>query len=149
MLGGRFAAVLIALAQTYGDRTVATIVLDPDARFYSEVCGFLPGFQVEAGSPETGYGTGLRYDPVGDPAGATEYAANVIAIAGSSGRWVLWGQRDWEIALLCTPQGSGPWERMPVPVFGRELVLDSIRSPAGWGVALGEAELREFWQSVR
>ena len=149
VLGGDFAAVLVALAQAYGDGAVATVVLDPDVRYYSEAYGILPGFQVETASLEAGYGEGLRHEPGGDPTGALAYTANVIAIAGASGQWALWGQRDWEIALLCTPHDSGPWSRTPVPVFGRDVDLDSIRSPAGWGVALAEEEVREFWQNVR
>lgn len=149
VLGGDFAAVLVALAQAYGDHTVATVVLDPDVRYYSEEYGTLPGFQVETASLEAGYGEGLRYEPDGDPTGALAYTANVIAIAGSSGQWALWGQRDWEIALLCTPHDAGPWLRTAVPIFGRDLDLDTIRSPAGWGVALSQEELREFWQNVR
>ncbi|GAA4625637.1 hypothetical protein [Cellulomonas oligotrophica] len=149
VLGGDFAAVLLALARTYNDHAVATVVLDPDVGYYSDAYGILPGFQVETASLEAGYVEGLRLEPGGDATGALAYTADVIAIAGSSGKWALLGQRDWEIALLCTPQDSGPWSRTPVPVFGRDLDLGSIRSPAGWGVELAEDEVREFWENVR
>lgn len=149
VLGGDFAAVLAALAQAYGDRNVTTVVLDPDLRYYSEAYGLLPGFQVEASSLEKGYNDGLRHEPGGDPTGALAYTANVISIVGSSGAWSVWGQRDWEIALLCTPHDSGPWLSASVPVFGRDLDLDSIRSPAGWGMVLSEEDLRTFWRNVQ
>lgn len=149
VLGSDFATVLLALAQAYRDHAVAAVVLDPDASYYREEYGVLPGFQVESTSLESGYGEGLRHEPGGDPTGAIAYTANVFAIAGSSRKWALWGQRDWEIALLCTPQDTGPWLRTPVPLFGRDLDLNSIRSPAGWGVALSEQELDQFWRNVR
>jgi hypothetical protein len=54
----------------------------------------------------------------------------------------LWGQRDWEIALLLTQDESGPWAAVPVPAFGRDIDLASIRSPDGWGVTLNERTFR-------
>lgn len=149
VLGGDFAAVLAAMAEVHGDRSVSVVVFDPDPHYYSEAYGLFPGFQVETVSLGAGYLDGLRHEPVGDPTGALAFTANVIAIVGSSGAWSVWGQRDWEIALLWTPHDSGPWLSAPVPVFGRDLDLDSIRSPAGWGVALGEEDLRAFWRNVQ
>ena len=66
VLGGDFAVVLLALAQAYSDHAVATVVLDPDVRYYSEAYGILPGFQVETASLEAGYSEGLRHEPGGD-----------------------------------------------------------------------------------
>jgi hypothetical protein len=134
VLGGDFAEVLAGLVQAYDDRDVTTVVFDPEPRYYSEAYGILPG---------------LRHEPGGDPTGALAYTANVIAIVGSSGEWSVWGQRDWEIALLCTPHDSGPWLSASVPLFGRDLDLDSIRSPAGWRVALSQEDLKAFRQNIQ
>jgi len=149
VLGDDFAEVLVALTRTYLDQSVATVVLGPDVQYYRTAYGTLPGFEVEAAWLEAGYGEGMRYEPRGDPTGALAYTANVIAVAGSARRWALWGQRDWEIAVLCTPHDVGPWLDTSVPVFGRDLDLDAIRSPAGWGVPLSEGERREFWRNLR
>lgn len=95
------------------------------------------------------YAAGLHYEPGGDPTGALAHTINVIGIAGSSGAWSAWGQRDWEIGLLLTPESQGPWLQQPVRWFGRDIDLDSVRSPAGWGVSLGDRERSTFWLNVR
>jgi len=148
-LGGSFGAVLGALATGYGDEAVTVVCFDPEWRYYRDEYTFFPGFQVDADVVGTGYAEGLRHEPDDDPTGALAFTADVIGITGSSRNWSLWGQRDWEIALLLTQDEPGPWSAMPVPTFGRDVDLASIRSPDGWGVTLNERDLQTFWLNVR
>jgi hypothetical protein len=153
VLGGTFGDVLELLAQTYDDRDVTTVVFEPHVSDYRKDYGFLPAFKVEASllrfEGAKGYWKGLRFEPGGDPTGAIAVSADVIAIAGSSGQWAVWAERDWEIGVLCTPHDSGPWSKTEFPLFGRDIDLADIRGPEGWCTPLSAANLREFWRNVR
>lgn len=149
LLGGDFGTVLQALAQVHGDETVTVVGLDPPADYYSDNYGFLPAFRVAGDSVADTYGTALYFEPGGDATGAMGFTINILGMVGSSGCWSAWGQRDWEIALVLTREEHGPWLEQPVPWFGRDVDLDSIRSPAGWGVPLSEEERSTFCRNVR
>lgn len=149
VLGGSFGTVLAALAAAYQDSFVTVAVFDPVAEYYQTGYDFYPAFRTHGNAIEAAYGDALRHEPGGDPTGAIAFSANVVGMAGASRSWALWGQRDWEIALLLTPDDLGPWLDAPVPAFGRHMDLGSIRSPAGWGVDLRESDLRAFWRNVR
>lgn len=96
-----------------------------------------------------GYGDGLRHEPGGDPTGAMAYTLNVMTVSGSSGAWAVWGQRDWEIALLLTRDPGGAWRDAGVPWFGHDVGLDSIRAPSGWGMPLSGEKVAAFQAHLR
>jgi hypothetical protein len=146
ILGGDFGEVLDALASTYRDNMVTVVGFEPNVSYYRDAYGLFPGFQVSRDSIRDGYGSGLMHEPRGNPTGSLGLSLDVMAIAGDSGSWAAWGQRDWEIGLLLTPDSAGVWLDTGLPWFAPDFDLDSIRSPAGWGVPLGEddyAVLRE------
>jgi hypothetical protein len=149
ILGSTFGTVLEALSDAYGDDTVTVIGLEPEMAYYRDEYSYFPGLRIARASIRDGYGEGLRREPDGDPTGALAYTVNVVGMVGASGVWSIWGQRDWEIGLLLTPDSSGRWLKAPVPWFDREIDLDSIRSPSGWGVHLSDQERSMFWQNVQ
>jgi hypothetical protein len=149
ILGGRFGRVLESLAADFGDSEVFVMGLAPEASYYLDGYGVFPAFSVGLGSLEASYAAGLRHEPNNDPTGALGDSLDVVAIAGSSGAWSIWAQRDWEIGLLLTAAPSGSWQATDVPWFDRHIDLDSIRSPAEWGVVLSEGDLATFWRNVR
>lgn len=144
LLGSEFGSVLASLVRRYQDLSVAVVVLDPTPEYYVGAYGVFPAFEVQGPSLELGYHEGLRHEPGMDPTGAIAYTANVLGIAGSSGEWSVWGQRDWEIALLFAAHDDGEWLSTPVPILGRDTDLDAIRSPAGWGMNLSDADRATF-----
>lgn len=148
-VGGAFGKVPQALAAAYGDDTVTVVGLEPPAGYYRDGYGYLPAFWGAGYSFADVYAEALRYEPGGDATGAMAFSINVLGIVGSSGSWSAWGQRDWEIGLVLTREADGPWLEQPVPSLGRDVDLDSIRSPAGWGVPLSDADRSEFWRNVR
>lgn len=149
LMGGSFGTVVQALAHAHDDRTVTVVGLEPAPAYYRDGYGYLPAFRI-AGEPATErYAAALCYEPGGDPTGAMAYSINVLGIVGSSNSWSVWGQRDWEIGLVLAPAPEGPWLQQPVPWFGREVDLDSIRSPVGWGSSLSEDERSMFWRNLR
>jgi hypothetical protein len=149
VLGGQFGRVLESLAADFGDSDVYLMGVVPEASYYVDSYDRFPAFRVGRGSLEASYGAGMRHEPNGDPTGALGDSLDVVVMAGSSGAWSIWAQRDWEIGLLLTPVPSGSWRSTDVPSFDRDTDLNSIRSPAGWGLALSEGDLATFWRNAR
>lgn len=149
VLGGDFGAVLAALALTYGDVVVTVVGFEPTMAYYRDKYDFYPGFEVNGDAVEDGYAEGIAHEPGGDPTGALAYTVDAIGIVGSSRSWALWSQRDWEIGVLLTRDEFGPWLHQGVPAFDRDVDLDSIRAPSGWGVALSSGDTATFRRNVR
>ncbi|WP_106537818.1 hypothetical protein [Haloactinopolyspora alba] len=149
VLGLDFGSVLDALARGHDDDSVVVLGLEPTPAYYRDEYGFLPGLQFDRGVIVEGFAAGLSHEPDDDPTGRLGDTLDVVAIAGSSGAWGIWGQRDWEIGLLLTPEERGAWLETGVPWFDRDVDLDSIRSPAGWGTTLSAADREEFARQLR
>ncbi len=141
---GGFGRVLERLAEFYGDAFVMLLGVDRIS-FYRSRYGIWPALQFEASSVREEYWGVLHWDPEDGFMPELGHAVDVVAIAGSSGRWGVWGQRDWEVGLLLTPDRAGPWCDEGVRFFGRDLDLDDIRGPEGWTLPLTEDMLAEFW----
>lgn len=149
VLGGTFGSVLDALADTYGDEACGIVGLEPTVDYYRVAYGHYPGLWLRRDSLRDGYGIGMRHEPGGDPTGALAFTINVIGMFGTSGAWSIWAQRDWEIGLLLTRDSLGPWLDQPVPWFPRDVDLDTIRSPSGWGMPLTEEDRSTLWRNLR
>jgi hypothetical protein len=149
ILGGDFADVLAELSRAYGDDAVTALGIDPAPPYHQVEYGHFPAFRIAGESVDVGYYEALRFAPRGDLTGSLGISLNVMAITGSSGAWSVFGERDWEIGLLLTPDRDGPWLEAGVPWFGHDVDLDSIRSPAGWGMPLTAADRDEFARHLR
>jgi hypothetical protein len=149
VLGGGFGAVLHELSRAHSDEAVTIVGLEPNPSYYADEYGFFPAVRIAAASIRTDYGAALRWEPHGDPTGSLGDTLNVVAIVGSSGAWSVFAQRDWEIGLLLTLEDRGGWMASGVPWFRRDVELDSIRSPAGWGATLIEEDLASFARHLR
>jgi hypothetical protein len=149
ILGGDFGSVISGLVSACGDEVITVVGLEPPPSYYRDAYNFYPGFQLPGSRVSDGYGEGLRYEPGGDPTGAMADTLDVVAITGASGAWSVWGQRDWEIGLLLTRDLGGAWLGDDVPWYGHDVDLASIRSPAGWGMPLSEAQLETFEKNLR
>lgn len=149
VLGGQFGRALEALAADFGDTEIHVTGIEPEVSYFRDGYGIFPAFSLDSDSCASGYEAGLRYEPGGDPTGALGDSLNVVAIIGSSGAWSVWAQRDWEIGLLLTAAASGSWKTIDVPWFGPDVDLDSIRSPAGWGLTLTDGDLATFRRHIQ
>jgi len=90
----------------------------------------------------------MHLEPNDDVSGALVESADAIAMCGSTGRWAVWGQRDWEIGILLTDGSFAPPEDS-VPSFSDSTDLELIRSPEGYCVPLSPSALREFHDNWR
>ena len=81
--------------------------------------------------------------------GTISALAEVLVIAGSSARWVLWAERDWEIAVLLAPR------KMKHVLISTGLFFQpsddfvGALTPVGFPRFLSDDELRAFRDSVR
>lgn len=149
VLGADFGEVLNALACAYDESSIVVIGIEPSASYYGDEYGLLPAFSLAPGRIEANYGAAMQFAPMGDPTGALGDTLDVLAMTGSSGEWSLFAQRDWEIALLLAGDEEGPWLATSVPHFARDIDLDSIRSPAGWGAFLSTQDRETFNRNMR
>ena len=136
VIGGYFGEVLEGLAQTYGDESVDVVIFDPGMNYFRDVMNIYPGFVVDAGSLDEGYCEGIGADPCSGEDRDLCTFGDDIGIVGSSGKWAVWSQRDWEIGLLIAPDETGPWLSAKEKAHHRSIDLDDILAPRGpWRVA--------------
>lgn len=131
-LSGDFEEVLVNLAAFYGDMQVTVLGLAPSWSSYEEEYHFYPGFHLSSASIVHGYGDALFFEPDGAAIGSLYHSLDAFAIVGSLNQWAVYGQRDWEIALLVTPDASGPWLDTGIAWFERDWDLQTFRQPEGW-----------------
>ena len=141
LLGSTFVPVVEALSEQFGDEAVTMVVVDPSPEYYQREYSFFSSFRVDRNALQQGYWAGLSHEPNQNPTGAIAYTANTVALVGSSHKWAVWGQRDWEVALLLTPVKEGQWLDAGVSFVDTRRALAELRSPTGWGSALPVADI--------
>lgn len=70
-------------------------------------------------------------------------AADVLAVAGASGRWAVWGQRSWELALVWSADGDA-WLRDTVPFASPLQALRDFAGYGTWGTRLEDRDAMKF-----
>ncbi|UOE27521.1 hypothetical protein [Agromyces soli] len=141
--------VLESLVDQYEDEEVLMLGLDPDLAYYREFFGFAPGMRLAADSVGRGYRKGLSWEPNGKAIGALMFSLNAFALAGSSGSWGFFAQRDWDIAILMTAEDRGDWSTSGPKWFAPDIELDEIRPPAGWGMPLSDLDKAAFANAIQ
>lgn len=77
------------------------------------------------------------------PPEASRFSLNTVAVAGDSGEWAVWAQRDWEVGVLAGSFGQGS-RVVGAPSYGADIDLEQIRSPSGWGMPLTADQKERF-----
>ncbi|MCP2265156.1 hypothetical protein ACFQHV_12245 [Promicromonospora thailandica] len=104
-----FASALKVLAHAHGDERISLVVVDPDPEEYHiRDHGHFPCFTVPTAEIEASYWDAVSFEPNDDPGAAILYA-DAFAIFGDSGRWSVWGQRDWEVVVVHADGLTRPW----------------------------------------
>lgn len=134
-----FGQVLAALAEQYGDERVAVA---PLATVQPAVAA--RALSVDVARTRDGYWDALWEAERASGGEAFLGIAEAYAIAGSSGIWGIWAQRDWEVAVVLSPDDDGPWLHTDVPWWPRDAYLPDLRGPAGWVEPLSSEDLRAF-----
>jgi hypothetical protein len=149
ILGEDFGEILESLVDTYSDELVFILGIDPPWEYYKKSYGFYEALSLPGASVWEDYFSAMMWHPGGDPTGALRFTLNVVAMAGSSRKWALLGQADWEIAVLLTDRAEGPWLNRDIPGWVGFFDLSDIRSPPGWGMPLSDTDLETFWRNIR
>lgn len=89
------------LTNRAGDESFTLAVLrpDPDHYYHTEFGKFPLARFSDADTPQR-YINELHRDPGGSPADAIACNSNVILVYPASARWSIYGDRDWEIAII-------------------------------------------------
>jgi len=148
VLGSRFEPVLRTLADDFGDSLISLLGVtpspDPSYRGY----GYFPALQLPVIEIEN-YGKHLFWESGERPASPLALTLGVWSIFGDSGAWSIWGQGDWEIAVLLSTTPNRPWSRSNVNFLDADGVLEDILPPRGWGGPNDDAELESFSRNLR
>ena len=142
VLGPRFGTVLEDLVARFGDAEICVLGWNGDD--YLATYGGYPGFRLDGEDMVSSFWAGLFTNQPNESnkynAGETLY--DYIAIAGESRQWAVWGQRDWDIALLVV---SGEIDGIGIRLPGRgvDVLTDPDYVVMGFGIS------RADWESLR
>jgi hypothetical protein len=145
---GPFGPVLQALVEAHEDTSVSLVVLDPAPAYYRTYYGSYPGFTLPAAGIAENYWDAVSFEPGGDPTGSVAYTANVVALVGSSGKWAVWAERSWDIALVQSQRAQGPWTSVGVNFVPVEDALANFTEP-GYKLPLPSYQRATFLENFR
>ncbi|MDU0345431.1 hypothetical protein RWH44_06900 [Microbacterium sp. KSW2-29] len=142
VLGPRFGTVLEDLAARFHDAEICVLGWNGDD--YLATYGGYPGFRLDAEDLVSGFWAGLSTNQTNesDKYNAGETLYDYIAITGESRQWAVWGQRDWDVALLVV---SGPTGGIGSRLAGRG--VDALTDPDYVVMDFGIS--RADWESLR
>lgn len=108
LLSSDFNPIADHLASVYGDSCIAAMSVEPAAEDYWGWHGIYGAFSLEMPGELDHYAKQLAFN-----LGSTRIVAHqlvfsslVFCLAGSSGRWACWGERDHGVAILGVPLGT-------------------------------------------
>lgn len=104
-----FETVLMSLTQLHGDSSVSFLAIEKESRYFIKHYNFFPGFTLSVDSIPQGYWAALNHAPGGNEAESLLVRSEVITIFGSSGKWAVWAQRDWDMAVIFSESGPMVW----------------------------------------
>jgi hypothetical protein len=148
LLGTGFAPVLAGLADDHGDAAVTLAVVEPKPSYYIEQYSHFPAVRLERAALSERYWEGISFEPSGDPTGAIAYTADVVAIAGATRGWAVWGQRDWDLILIGSTAPAGPWADTSVPFVSAEEAVRDFTFGSRAEVSLAEPEIAALLRNL-
>lgn len=148
LLGTDFVPVLAGLADDHGDAAVTIVVVDPDPAYYVKQYSHFPAVRLERAALPERYWEGISYEPSGDPTGAIAYTADVVAVAGATRGWAVWGQRDWDLVLIHSTAPAGPWADTSVPFVSAEEAVQDFTFASSGEVSLAEPEIAALLKNL-
>lgn len=109
--GGDFGPVLAALAGQYDDEYVSGVSVAPDSDYYEEFYETYGAFRIPSADIASAYWDALSFRPNDDATGALMFSADVLCLAGSSGDWGVWGEREIGVAVVRTSGSDLSWRQ--------------------------------------
>lgn len=107
--GGLFGPALDALCKLYGDEYIVAATIDPEKEWFQQYYNSSGAFVINADRVATDYPIVIDYKPNGDITGRIQFISMIFAIAGSSGKWSIWGERMLGTAIIRTAGDDQSW----------------------------------------
>jgi hypothetical protein len=137
-------SLVASLAKVHNDPVVNLLVIDPDADFFLEETGEYGGFSCQSGSDSDGYVAGLFGETRRSVVGQIGYAAEIVVVFGTRGRWGIWVERGVAgLIVSANPSALGPWELENGPFLTADDALEGFL-----GVNFGGSPDSEFAVSL-
>ena len=127
---------------------MTVVVMDPDPSYYAEHYLHFPAVRFERAALPERYWEGIAYEPSGDPTGAIAYTANVVAVAGTTRGWAVWGQRDWDLVLVHSTARAGSWADSSVPFVSPAEAVQDFTFASKREVSFAEPELAALLRNL-
>lgn len=130
---GRFFANVQALAARGGSVSVLFAVLEPHPdRYFYKHFGLFPVLRFGTTQSPDDFLAALRVDPGDSPADSLLYRSEVVAMYPDRGSWLLYGDRNMEIAIIGAfdeAAASLIASHPPAPLFSAEEAIDELLRP--------------------
>jgi hypothetical protein len=120
-----FEPVLQSLVDTYGDDLVTVATFDPEPLEYQDHYGTFGAFTISGRGISETYWSAVAQESTGE----LLFSANVVAQVGSSGRWAVWAERSWDLAIIMSDRAGGPWLSCGVDFVPAEVALENFTEP--------------------
>jgi hypothetical protein len=123
-LDERFQPVLDSLARIHGDETVSVldVLSGKNLKRFVRGAGHFPAFTLPVPEVPGNYFDALTYEP--DGLAAQVMYADTFVLFGSSGRWAIWGEYGWDLAILHSDAGPPSWRDHGVPFLDPEEAVE-------------------------
>jgi hypothetical protein len=101
LISSDFQPVADYLAAIYGDVCIAALSVEPSAKDYRGWHGFYGAFSLKLPHELENYTNQLAFNLGGTRIIAHQvlFSSLVFCLAGSSGQWAFWGERDQGVAI--------------------------------------------------
>lgn len=141
---GSFEPVLQALVDSHADESVTVATFDPEPAEYREEYGTFGAFTIPGRRISETYWDAVAQESTGE----LIFSANVVAQVGSSGRWAVWAERSWDLAIIMTEGAGGPWLSCGVEFVPVEVALENFTEPE-FKKPLKDDQRAKFLRNVR
>lgn len=132
------------LVDHFKDTSLQAIASDLDPQDWLRRVGHLPAFSLEREVGGPSYLEHLWHTPAGHPGWEIVTGAYELAIVGSSRNWAVWGQGDWEIAILVAHRSFVPEESADSPMIRLDRYREAPRGVEEWIPPLDSSDIVEL-----
>ena len=124
-----FGRAIAALAAQYRDEWISGVVIAPDPETYFEGDHVYSAFRLGRGDLSARWAAVVSFEPAGNAAASIQVQAMILAVAGSSGLWGIWGERAEGVAVVRTDSADDSWQGEEGPFVDAKEALRSFVEP--------------------
>jgi len=148
VISGDFGDVFRALCEHHGDDCVVVATFNRGGVRRLTDGRLLPIVRLESAElSKRNYWTSIQAQPGSLYAFPLFPGAEVVAATGSSGRWAVWAQVDWEVGVVLSTRPPGSWLNVvdDLSFVDLDFALSNYMQQALGDRAMSEATRESFW----